>query len=69
MLFLCLFDMRLFGFVCFFFLLVSAKGYSLCLWHSLDFSLTFLHETNFFHILVKPSFMAENFLYFGEGNA
>ena len=34
-----LFDLRLFGFVCFLFLLVSGKGCGL--WHSLDFSLTF----------------------------
>ena len=31
-----------FGFVCFLFLLVSEKGCGLWLWHSLDFSLTFL---------------------------
>ena len=37
-LFVRLFDLRLFGFVCFFFLLVSGKGCGL--WHSLDFSLT-----------------------------
>ena len=42
MLFLRLFDLRLFGFVCFLFLLVSENGCGLCLWHSLDFSLTFL---------------------------
>ena len=41
--FVCLFDLRLFGFVCFLFLLVSGKGCSL--WHSLDFSLTFFCET------------------------
>ena len=39
-LFVRLFDLRLFGFVCFFFLLVSGKGCGLGLWHSLDFSLT-----------------------------
>ena len=33
-------DLRLFGFVCFLFLLSSGKGYGLCLWHSLDFSLS-----------------------------
>ena len=32
----------LFGFVCFLFLLVSGKGCGLLLWHSLDFSLTFI---------------------------
>ena len=37
-----LFDLRMFGFVCFLFLLVSGKGCGLCLWHSLDFSLTFV---------------------------
>ena len=36
-----LFDLCLFGFVGFLFLLVSGKGCGLCLWHSLDFSLTF----------------------------
>ena len=40
-LFVRLFDLRLFGFVCFLFLLVSGKGCGLCLWNSLDFSLTF----------------------------
>ena len=40
MLFLRLFDLRLFGFVCFLFLLVSGKGCGLLLWHSLEFSLT-----------------------------
>ena len=39
-LFVRLFDLRLFGFVCFF-LLVSEMGCGLRLWHSLDFSLTF----------------------------
>ena len=41
-LFIRLFDLRFFGFVCFLFLLVSGKGCGLWLWHSLDFSLTFL---------------------------
>ena len=36
-LFVRLFDLRLFGFVCFLFLLVSGKGCALWLWHSLDF--------------------------------
>ena len=39
--FVYLFDSRLFGFVCFLFLLVSGKGCGLWLSHSLDFSLTF----------------------------
>ena len=41
------FDWRLFGFVCFFFLLMSEKGYSLWLWQSLDFSLTFFSQLQF----------------------
>ena len=36
-----LFDLCLFGFVGFFFLLGSGKGCGLWLWHCLDFSLTF----------------------------
>ena len=40
-LFECLFDLCLFGFVGFPLLLVSGKGGGLWLWHSLDFSLTF----------------------------
>ena len=39
-LFVRLFDLRLFGFVCFLFLLVSWKSCGLWLWHSQDFSLT-----------------------------
>ena len=41
-LFVRLFDLCLFGFVGFLFLLGSGKGCGLWLWHSLDFSLTFL---------------------------
>ena len=37
-LFVRLFDLRLFGFVGFLFLLVSGKGCGLWLWYSLDFS-------------------------------
>ena len=44
-LFVRLFDLRLFGFVCLLFLLLSGKGCDLWLWHSLDFS-----HTHFFHI-------------------
>ena len=40
-LFVRLFDLCLFGFVGFLFLLVPGKGCCLRLWHSLDFSLTF----------------------------
>ena len=40
-LFVRLFDLCLFGFVGFLFLLVSGKGCGLWLWHSLDLSLTF----------------------------
>ena len=38
---ICLFDLRLFDFVCSLFLSVSRMGCGLWLWHSLDFSLTF----------------------------
>ena len=44
-LFVRLFDLRLFGFDCFLFLLVSGKGCGLKLWYSLDFSLTFFYTT------------------------
>ena len=43
-LFVRLFDLCLFGFVGFLFLLVSGKGCGLWLWHSLDFSLTFFEK-------------------------
>ena len=45
-LFVRLFDLRLFGFVCFLFLLLSGKGCGLWLWHSLDFALTFFFNMN-----------------------
>ena len=45
-LFVHLIDLSLFGFVGFLFLLVSGKGCSLRLWHSLDFSLTFVFLPN-----------------------
>ena len=51
MLFVCLFDLCLFEFVGFLFLLVSGKGYVLWLWHSLDFSLTFGFLKNFLHYM------------------
>ena len=44
-----LFDLCLFGFDGFVFLLASGKGCGLWLWHSLDFSLTF-----FYLLLVSP---------------
>ena len=47
-LFVRLFDLCLFGFVGFLFLLVSGKGCCLLLWHSLDFSLTFFFLFAFF---------------------
>ena len=47
-LFVRLFDLCLFGFVSFLFLLVSGKGCGLWLWHSLDFSLTFFFFFFFF---------------------
>ena len=43
-LFVRLFDLCLFGFVGFLFLLVSGKGCGLWLWHSLDFSFTFVYS-------------------------
>ena len=43
-LFVCLFDLCLFGLIGFLFLLVSGKGCGLWLWHSLDFSLTLFHD-------------------------
>ena len=46
MLFVRLFDLCLFGFVIFFFLLVSERGCGLWLWRSLDFSLTFFYSTD-----------------------
>ena len=42
-LFVCLFDLCLFGFVGFLYLLGCGKGCGLWLWHSLDFSLTFFN--------------------------
>ena len=45
-LFVRLFDLCLFGFVGFHFLLVSGKGCGLWLWHSLDFSLNFFYSTD-----------------------
>ena len=51
-LFVRLFDLCLFGFVCFLFLLVSGKGCGLWLWHSLDFSLTFFFNCRFLHSLL-----------------
>ena len=50
-LFVRLFDLRLFGFVCFLFVLVSGKGCGLWLWYSLDFSLTF------FYSLARPAIL------------
>ena len=46
-LFVLLFGLCLFGFVDFLFLLRSGKGCGLWLWHSLDFSLTFLFFLQF----------------------
>ena len=47
-LFVRLFDLCLFGFVGFLFLLGSGKGCGLWLWHSLDFSLTFFFSWEMF---------------------
>ena len=49
-LFVRLFDLRLFGFACFLFLLVSGKSCGLWLWHSLDFSLIFFIGTQGYFI-------------------
>ena len=54
-LFVRLFDLCLFGFFGFLFLLGSGKGCGLWLWHSLDFSLTFF----FFRKLVGKSNFSE----------
>ena len=59
-LFVRLFDLCLFGFVGFLFLLGSRKGCGLWLWHSLDFSLTFFYliVSTYFQIwqLRKPQY-------------
>ena len=53
---LCVFrTLCLFGFVGFLFLLVSGKGCGLCLWHSLDFSLTFFFAMSLALNFVKIS--------------
>ena len=48
-LFVCLFDLCLFCFVGFLFLLVSWKGCGLWMWRSLDFTLTFFKIQNGLH--------------------
>ena len=60
MLFVRLFDLRLFGFVCFLYLLVSGKGCSLLLWHSLDFSLTVFFFFFFFFFFTFANALASN---------
>ena len=54
MLFVRLFDLCLFGFVGFLFLLVSGNGYGLWFWNSLDFSLTFFLEQEHLIYCQKP---------------
>ena len=49
-----LFDLCLFGFVGFLFLLVSGTGCGLWLWHSLDFSLTFCYFIWLWRSYLKP---------------
>ena len=59
-----LFDLCLFGFVGFLFLLVSGKGCGLWLWHSLDFYLTFSLSRNMKNIRIfylKFSFLVVKF--------
>ena len=51
-----LFDLCLFGFVGFLFLLVSGKGCGLYFWHSLDFSFIFL---TFFRSILPWNFITE----------
>ena len=52
-LFVRLFDLCLFGFVGFLFLLVSRKDCGLWLWYSLDFSLTFFLSTLYTLMLIN----------------
>ena len=61
-LFIHLFDLRLFGFVYFLFLLVSGKGCGLWLWQSLDFSLNFFLQFIKYHI--KHSHLLFMFFYY-----
>ena len=63
--FCCLFDLCLFGFVGFLFLLVSGKGCGLWLWHSLDFSLTFF----FPYVAFVWSLFIIHFSFWGIGRA
>ena len=56
LLFVRLFDLRLFGFVCFLFLLVSGMGCVFWLWHSLDFSLIFFYMWRFLCLFVSHIF-------------
>ena len=58
-LFVRLFDLCLFGFVGFLFLLVSGKGCSLWLWHSLDFSLTFFLQDAYERLQKKDAVTQE----------
>ena len=57
-LFIRLFDLCLFGFVGFLFLLVSGKGCGLWLWHSLDFSLTFFCDQLCTEVYYTNSFVS-----------
>ena len=65
-LFVRLFNLCLFGFVGFLFLLESGKGCGLWLWHSLDFSLTFFFCNGFPGIGKRASTLSPglNFLSF-----
>ena len=53
-LFVCLIDLCLFGFVGFLFLLMSGKGCGLWLWHSLNFCLTFFFVDNNYFFASSP---------------
>ena len=64
-LFVRFFDLCLFGFVGFLFLLGSGKGCGLWLWHSLDFSLTFfLHQVSITRMGVSSNHAVTDFFFF-----
>ena len=58
-LFVRLFDLHRFGFICFLFLLVSGKGCGLWLWHPLDLSLTLICGVCF-EFIDLPSIFRDN---------
>ena len=68
-LFVRLFGLCLFRFVGFLFLLGSGKGCGLWLWHSLDFSLTFLHvqQRCWYHFRAVSYFIVSAICWWWEG--